>query len=47
MSVETVEVKITLRGVEVWHEGAFIKGWRYWEYVIGIVAGYMLKKYLI
>ena len=47
MSGETVEVKITLRGVEVWHEGAFIKGWRYWEYVIGIAAGYMLKKYLI
>jgi hypothetical protein len=47
MSGENVEVKITLKGVEVWHEGAFIKGWKYWEYVIGIDAGYMLKKYLI
>jgi hypothetical protein len=27
MSGETVEVKITLRGVEVWHCGAFIKRW--------------------
>ena len=44
MSGENVEVKITLKGVEVWHEGAFIKGW---EYVIGIDAGYMLEKYLI
>ena len=47
MSGENVEVKITLKGVEVWHEGAFIKGWKYWEYVISIDAGYMLKKYLI
>ena len=27
MSGETVEVTITLRGVEVWHSGAFIKRW--------------------
>ena len=47
MSGETVEVKITLRGVEVWHEEAFIKRWKYWESSIGIAAGYMLKKYLI
>lgn len=47
MSGETVEVKITLRGVEVWHERAFVKRWKYWEYVIGIAASYMLKKYLI
>jgi hypothetical protein len=25
MSNETVEVKITLRGGEAWHKGAFIK----------------------
>jgi hypothetical protein len=47
MSGETVEVKITLRGVKVWHEQAFVKRWKYWEYVIGIAAGNMLKKYLI
>ena len=47
MSGETVEVKITLRGVEVWHSGAFLKRWKYWEYVLGIAAGYMLEKYLL
>ena len=26
---ETVEVKITLKGVEVWHNGAYIKRWKY------------------
>jgi hypothetical protein len=47
MSDETVEVKITLRGVEVWHKGAFIKRWKYWEYVLDIAAGYRLEKYLL
>jgi len=47
LSGETVEVRVTLRGVEVWHNGIFIKRWKYWEYVIGIDAGYMLKKYLV
>ena len=47
MSNETVEVKITLRGAEAWHNGAFIKRWKYWEYVLGIAADYMLKKYLL
>jgi transposase InsO family protein len=47
MSDETVEVKITLRGVEVWHKGAFIKRWKYWEYVPDIAAGYRLEKYLL
>jgi hypothetical protein len=47
MSDETVEVKITLRGVEAWHKGAFIKRWKYWEYVLGITVDYMLKKYLL
>ena len=47
MTGETVNVKITLRGVEVWHKGAFIKRWKYWEYVLGIAAGYMLEKYLL
>ena len=46
-SNETVEVKITLRGVEAWHKGAFIKRWKYWEYVLDIAADYMLKKYLL
>ena len=47
MSGETVEVTVTLRGVEVWHNGAFVKRWKYWEYVLGIAAGYMLEKYLL
>jgi hypothetical protein len=47
MSDETVEVKITLRGVEVWHKGAFIKRWKYWEYAPDIAAGYRLEKYLL
>ena len=46
MSGETVNVKITLRGVEVWHKGAFIKRWKYWEYVLGIAVDYMIKNYL-
>ena len=29
MTGETVEVKITLKRVEVWHNGAFIKRWKY------------------
>jgi hypothetical protein len=47
MTGETVAVKITLRGVEVWHNGAYIKRWKYWEYVLGIAVDYMLKKYLL
>jgi hypothetical protein len=47
MSGETVNVKITLSGVEVWHKGAFIKRWKYWEYVLGIAVDYMIKKYLL
>jgi transposase InsO family protein len=47
MSGETVNVKITLRGVEAWHKGAFIKRWKYWEYVLGIAVDYMIKKYLL
>ena len=47
MSGETVNVKITLSGVEVWHKGAFIKRWKYWEYVLGIAVDYMIKKVLV
>jgi hypothetical protein len=47
MSDETVEVKITLRGVEVWHKGALIKRWKHLEYVRGIAASYGLEKYLL
>ena len=43
MPGETVNVKITLRGVEVWHKGAFIKRWKYWAYVLGIAVDYMIK----
>ena len=44
---KSVEIKVTLRGVEVWHNGAFIKRWKYWKYVLGIGVDYMLKKYLL
>lgn len=47
MAGETVEVRVTLRGLKVWHKGAFIKRWKYWEYVSGIAVDYMLKKYLL
>ena len=47
MSGETVNVKITLRGVEVWHNDTFIKRWKYWEYISGIAVDYMIKKYLL
>lgn len=47
MSGETVEVRVTLRGLEVWHKGAFIKRWKYWEYVLGIAVDYMLERYLL
>ena len=44
---ETVEVKNTQKKVGVWHNGAFIKRWKYWEYVLGIAIDYMIKKYLL
>ena len=47
MSGETVEVLVTLRGIEVWHNGAFIKRWKYWKYVLGIATDYMLEKCLL
>jgi hypothetical protein len=47
MSGETVEVKITQRGVEAGHKGAFIKRWKYWEYILGVAVDYMIKKYFI
>ena len=47
MSGETVEVRVTLRGLEVWHNDTFIKRWKYWEYVLGIAVDYMLERYLL
>ncbi len=47
MAGETVEVRVTLRGLEGWHKDTFIKRWKYWEYVSGIAVDYMLKKYLL
>ncbi|NQE54386.1 hypothetical protein C5S29_12410, partial [ANME-1 cluster archaeon GoMg3.2] len=47
MSGETVEMKVTLRGMEAWHNGAFVKRWKYWEYVLDIAADYMLEKCLL
>ena len=47
MSGETVEMKVTLRGMEAWHNGASVKRWKYWEYVLDIAADYMLEKCLL
>ena len=47
MSGETVDIKLTLRGLEIWHNGFFIKRWEYWKHVLGIGANYILKKYLL
>jgi hypothetical protein len=45
MSGETVNVKITLRGVDVWHKGAFVKRWKHWEYVLGIAVDVIILDY--
>ena len=40
-------VSLIPKRVEAWHNGAFIKRWKYWKYVPNIAVGYMLKKYLL
>lgn len=47
LSGKIVEVRVTLRGVEVWHNGAFIKRWKYWEYILDNAFDYSLEKYLL
>jgi hypothetical protein len=47
LSGKTVEVNVTLRGIEVWHNGVFIKRWKYWENIIDIAFDYMQNKYLL
>ena len=42
-----IEVRTTLRGIEVWYEVSFIKRWKYWEYILNNAVGYMLEKYLL
>jgi adenylate cyclase class IV len=42
-----IEVRTTLKGIEVWYEGLFIKRWKYWEYIINNAVDYMLEKYLV
>jgi hypothetical protein len=44
---ETVQMKVTLRGMEAWHNGAFAKRWKYWAYVLDIAAYYMLENCLL
>jgi len=44
---EIVEVRVTLRGIEVWCGGSFIKRWKYWENILNNDVDYMLKKYLL
>jgi len=46
MAGKSVEVRITLRGLESWYNGIFVKRWKYWEYVLGIDVEHILKKYL-
>ena len=42
-----IEVRLTLKGIEVWYESSFIKRWKYWEYILNNDVDYMLKKYLL
>jgi hypothetical protein len=42
-----IEVRTTLKGIEVWYNGSFIKRWKYWEYILNNAVDYMLKKYLL
>ena len=44
---ETMDVRVTLKEVEAWHNGAFIKRWKYLEYVLGVAVDYMIKMYLL
>jgi len=46
MSGKTVEVRITLRGLEIWFKGVFVKRWKYWKYVLGIDVDHILKEYV-
>ncbi len=42
-----IEVRTTLKGIEVWYDGSFIKRWKYWEYILNNAVDYMLEKYLV
>ena len=42
-----IEVRTTLKGIEVWYDGSFIKRWKYWEYILSNAVDYMLEKYLV
>lgn len=43
----TVEMRVTLKGIEAWADGKQIKRWKYWEHVSNIAVGYMLEKHLL
>lgn len=47
MRGETISMRITLKGLEAWHNGIFLKRWKYWEYVLHIDANYTIEKYLL
>jgi hypothetical protein len=42
-----IEVRTTLKGIEVWYDGSFIKRWKYWEYILNNAVDYMIEKYLV
>ncbi len=43
----TIEMRVTLRGVEALHDGKLIKRWRYWKHVLNIAVDYSLEKHLL
>lgn len=44
---QTVEMRVSLRGMEVWHDNQFLKRWKYWSGILGFDAEYILQKYLL
>jgi len=42
-----IELRITLRGMEAWYEGRYLKRWNHWKEIIGYDAEYILEKYLL
>lgn len=43
----TVEMKVTLKGIEAEHDGKLIKRWKYWEYILNNAVDNMPEKHLL
>jgi len=43
----TVEMRITLKGIEAWYCEKLIKRWKYWEQILNIDVDYTLKRHLL